>query len=320
MSIKKTLANRICVRAVFEGWHRWPDAPEEHKFLSYPHRHMFYVYAQKEVSHTNREIEIIELKRQIQQACEHEYGVRSLMEDGEDCLNYDRCSSYSCEDMGRWLCEKFDLVACIVLEDDENGASTYETYAPVSFFPADVEIKPIPDNDDVSVLKHGRRYIAGELFTGIEAEGPHRGVRTVFVPGDTSFDDMFKVLKDEVEELAPHEIRNLYLGADNVPIAKLQALHMQLISPKHLFDLRCKFTTIWIETTDVNADEFQRVMPKGVLLVYVIPAKKLVDPFRPKTCYIKQLYTDCIEWNYPGHSAQYVTRYDDPLFAKDKAL
>ena len=46
-----------------EGIHKYPDAPEEVKFLRDPHRHMFHFKVTVEVFHNDRDIEFIMFKR-----------------------------------------------------------------------------------------------------------------------------------------------------------------------------------------------------------------------------------------------------------------
>lgn len=55
-------ASLVCRRRVFvtttvEGFHRWPDAPEEVYYLAHVHRHLFHVRVEWEVGHEEREIE-----------------------------------------------------------------------------------------------------------------------------------------------------------------------------------------------------------------------------------------------------------------------
>ena len=96
-----------------EGFHSWPEAREklpEVGFLSDNHRHMFYVKAYKEVSHSDRDVEIILFKRKMMKYWEEKYG--TPCEFGRQ----------SCEDLAKELCIEFNLSACEVMEDNENGA------------------------------------------------------------------------------------------------------------------------------------------------------------------------------------------------------
>ena len=95
----------------FEGFHAWPEAPDEVAFLRTPHRHQFHVRAEVEVAHQDRHVEFILLKRELARACTV------------------RCSEareaverWSCEQWAQWLLDTFNLYRVEVSEDDENGA------------------------------------------------------------------------------------------------------------------------------------------------------------------------------------------------------
>lgn len=53
----------IFIKTQFEGFHDYPDAPDEVKFLKNTHRHIFHVKVWIEVFHDNRDIEFILFKR-----------------------------------------------------------------------------------------------------------------------------------------------------------------------------------------------------------------------------------------------------------------
>lgn len=100
------MKTEIIVTCSVEGFHRWPAAFEDVKFLATYHRHMFHVTAKKEVSHDNREIEIITFKRLVEKyMCEH-------------CT----WEHKSCEMIAKELMMHFGLSSCRVMEDKENGA------------------------------------------------------------------------------------------------------------------------------------------------------------------------------------------------------
>jgi hypothetical protein len=97
----------IIVKYNFEAIHCWKECPiEEVSFLRTPHRHLFYVTAEKIVSHNERDIEIIMLKREMESYSKSKY-------------NYE---NESCETIAENLLNKFNLLSCQVLEDNENGA------------------------------------------------------------------------------------------------------------------------------------------------------------------------------------------------------
>lgn len=99
------------VKAEFEGIHRYPNANEEVKYLSYPHRHIFKITVFIEQFHTERDIEYISFKKWLQSICPKE------------SLN-----TMSCEQVAEYLLSKIRKrfpnrkTRVIVLENGENGA------------------------------------------------------------------------------------------------------------------------------------------------------------------------------------------------------
>lgn len=60
--LKKVLA---VIRTQWEGYHCWPDAPEEVKFLRDLHRHLFHITVRIEQFHNERDIEYIMFLRRL---------------------------------------------------------------------------------------------------------------------------------------------------------------------------------------------------------------------------------------------------------------
>lgn len=105
----------VVVTLQVEGFHCWPEAPEEVKFLRDNHRHLFHIRAVKEVAHGDRDVEIIMLKRALQRdlhACFVHPSSNDLV-----C----EFGSMSCEHIAKHLFETHSLSYCQVLEDGENG-------------------------------------------------------------------------------------------------------------------------------------------------------------------------------------------------------
>lgn len=106
------MITNIVVKFNLEGLHFWADAEKvagkSVAFLQYPHRHMFYFICKKSVKHDDRDIEIIKFKREIVEYLTTKYK-------GD-------FGGKSCEMLCRELVEKFELVYCQCLEDNENGA------------------------------------------------------------------------------------------------------------------------------------------------------------------------------------------------------
>jgi len=103
----------ITVKTQFEGFHRYIDAPEEVKFLSYPHRHIFYVEAEFEVDHNDRDLEFFIMKRKIDKI------IKNYITIG---------NAGSCEMIAERIADKlqeFPLLKISVSEDNENYATYY---------------------------------------------------------------------------------------------------------------------------------------------------------------------------------------------------
>jgi len=101
------MKTEIIVTFQVEGFHFWKNAPDEVAFLRDNHRHIFHITAYKEVSHSDRDIEFILLKREMKKQFPYE-----PFQFGE----------MSCEMIASALVKVFDLSACEVWEDKENGA------------------------------------------------------------------------------------------------------------------------------------------------------------------------------------------------------
>ena len=106
------MANQQCsifVTFQFEGFHCWPNAPEQHAYLRARHRHIFHVRAFAEVTHHDRDIEFIAFKREMEQH------VLSIKDDN-------KVQSWSCEMWASYLSNTFGCYRVEVSEDNENGA------------------------------------------------------------------------------------------------------------------------------------------------------------------------------------------------------
>ena len=99
----------VFCRTSFEGFHCWPDAPDEVGFLRFRHRHTFHVEVKVGVVHGDRDVEFILLKRDV---------------DGfiKETLKGDT-SNWSCERWAAEILERFDADEVTVSEDGENGAT-----------------------------------------------------------------------------------------------------------------------------------------------------------------------------------------------------
>lgn len=108
--MKRTI---VFCRTRFEGFHHWPGAPEEVRFLRALHRHEFHVELGVEVTHDDRDVEFILLKRKLDQTI-------SMMQRRQGV------ETWSCETWAKQILETARawgrLFYCEVSEDGENGA------------------------------------------------------------------------------------------------------------------------------------------------------------------------------------------------------
>jgi hypothetical protein len=110
--------NRKTIWVTFqkEGFHQYPDAPDEVAFLRHPHRHMFHFRVEIEVFHDDRELEFIMFKRELETL----YG-RGALE-----LDYKSCEMLA-SDLEQYILTNYPgrCYNINVSEDNENGAVIY---------------------------------------------------------------------------------------------------------------------------------------------------------------------------------------------------
>ena len=109
--MKKIRTFVICALQV-EGFHCWPNAPDDPEvaFLRDRHRHVFHIRMEFKVRHNDRQIEIIQMQRRVKRHLERIYG--SPCEFG----------GRSCEDIATHLLKHYDAASVEVLEDGYGGA------------------------------------------------------------------------------------------------------------------------------------------------------------------------------------------------------
>lgn len=104
----------ILIRTSFEGFHRWPDAPNEAAWLRESHRHIFHVELHVPVMHDGRDIEFILAKRELD----------AFLVQFAAMLDTESCESIAASIIHfashRW--PRVGMYACEVSEDGENGA------------------------------------------------------------------------------------------------------------------------------------------------------------------------------------------------------
>jgi len=127
----------VKVKYRVDGVHCFKEAFGSHSYLRYKHRHTFHIMLKVEVFHNNREIEFFALKNEIKELFAHTFEeVNGFLEFGES----------SCEDLAKWLLERFDRKYSItrrrklvvsVSEDGDNEAEVDN----LDLFPPEQEIQ-----------------------------------------------------------------------------------------------------------------------------------------------------------------------------------
>lgn len=106
------MTREICTYNKLQGFHFYPDAPDDVRYLSNVHRHIFVVKARAQVSHNEREIEIITEQNVIEDKLVKKYG--------RPCM----FGSMSCESIAEWLLNELPELSYVeVLEDGYGGAA-----------------------------------------------------------------------------------------------------------------------------------------------------------------------------------------------------
>jgi hypothetical protein len=108
----------IWVTTQFEGFHCYPNAPDEVAFLKNDHRHIFHVKVWIEVYHNDRDIEFFIFKRFVEDSIKAgQFNHKSCEMISDDLYN---TISYKYPDRDVWI---------EVSEDGENGSfKQYNTF------------------------------------------------------------------------------------------------------------------------------------------------------------------------------------------------
>lgn len=116
MTTTRTTTEVFCTLQV-DGLHNWPECPfEEVDFLKPLHRHVFHIKAYFPVTHTDRDVEFIVSKHKIVKWFRDTY-----WDEQRQSHVFGRMS---CEQIAQNLHDQFNLSACEVSEDLENGSFT----------------------------------------------------------------------------------------------------------------------------------------------------------------------------------------------------
>ena len=240
---RPTITRYIHVKAQVEGIHAWPQCPyPEVGFLKFPHRHIFEIVAVKQVTHGDREVEIIKLRRAIEAHLIECYAIGGH---GSVC----EFGSMSCEMIAEHLIEQFDLSACEVLEDGENGAVVYATTEPAlttqqvydsarkgaqdAIRDADKRRVPLTTQEfmdaakastsaahaqeqDMTASDNGEDPSAcvRRVWSGVEVEGRYKGLKTLFFSGELLEGRRAPANRRLLESLGVENFAHLFLCPD----------------------------------------------------------------------------------------------------------
>lgn len=247
----------IAVSTNFVGMHRWLNAPEDVKYLRDFHRHLFGVKVFVKVGHGDREVEFHTLKARVDAFLDAHYRNRTF--------------ELSCEQIAEHLLNHFGAEMVEVSEDGENSGFAVRTGPePVGSLDKLREMAarlaakgPVKEGEVVTDEVSGHKFKvtsvvqdsvtldkvepgqagakpdavveANPCFVGVEAEGPHRGAFTLFVPGRTTREQFVAALNTVVERTKSRDLR-VYYGAGNdrkLSAATLGAI-LTRFSPNHV--------------------------------------------------------------------------------------
>jgi hypothetical protein len=201
----------IGVKNQFIAYHRWDTAPEEVKFLRNWHRHVFMVTTYIEVGHGNREVEFFIAQNVIGRYLRDKW-------EGQEF-------EFSCEQIAYRILEYLNestgwkVVAVRVSEDGENEALAQRSEVNVQskvWLPQFINNEEEGSRVDLELMQQtNRRDLMGEVrtkcFAGFEAEGPHAGTPTLFIPNCCSIEE----ISEAMERCPPACLGHLYFGAGN---------------------------------------------------------------------------------------------------------
>ena len=353
----------IIVQTSFTAVHCWPEAPQgEFGFLSNPHRHVFDVKVQIPVKHNFREVEFLQLKKEVDEFI----SVREWEKPESDL-------HLSCEEfallIGRHIANKYERSAEVMVgEDKENYAKVLYAYPDNSETQLKMKVtitQPGPDTPPKLPEPEGNWGFARSNFAylgdpeskekrnvpflGIEAEGPHDGAMTLFVPGCCSPNDFTRAAQSildmhnspnrifyyqwkniwgesEVINRDPGKLQNIYFGAGNWNTILHLDTFTRILDAKYGFvtvetkSISLSPLTLWIIQMYRKLHWLRPVeFPTSITVVSLDPN----DADHPDVNYIKRIDEKNIYWspvNKPAHFTTIVSKKDDPRFELDMSV
>lgn len=115
----------ISVKAMFQGTHCWPEAPQEVAFLRNQHRHLFIVSVKMGVTHSDRQLEFFIVARDLQKAIDVSYPHYSFEGMARD-LGHSSCEMIAKEIILQMQEQGYNSTVSATVSEDGENESTVE--------------------------------------------------------------------------------------------------------------------------------------------------------------------------------------------------
>lgn len=119
------MLKQIWVKTLFEGFHRWKDAPDEVAFLREWHRHIFGVKVWFKVNHNDRDLEFFIMQRKIKEVLLDLYPYYTNLEN-DTSLRVWSCEMIA-EDIYNYFEKEGVIVTRIVVDEDGENECDFIT-------------------------------------------------------------------------------------------------------------------------------------------------------------------------------------------------
>lgn len=315
------------VRTKFEALHRWKDAPLHVQFLRSYHRHIFHVTVYIDVDHNERQVEFFTFKTKLDEWIRNVFGPSY----GAEGLYLHRLE-FSCETMAEMILTQFeDATSVEVSEDGENGAHVCDLKRlrsrrrylaqprEMDFIPSGRPARQAQgwgaDFGNMNRAKSQATDVAlsvrKECFIGQEAEGPHRGVWTLFVPGSVDL----VLLKTTLAELDPYIRKTIHTQAPNGKPQIVKAYYGAGNDLTFNGDA-LKMVLDYFEEKDVTVEVLICTDKEGGLRQY-IPGSVTIVSRSPHGHFNYHKWIEDGQIIWANGDTQYITLLSDSLFLTD---
>lgn len=299
----------VRVRSQFVGWHKWKDAPDDVAFLRDFHRHVFKVELVVPVRHGDREVEFFTLQKQLDGFLARNYAGRKFLE--------------SCEQIAKQIGLIFQAHEVTVSEDGENDGIWIPETMPQPLqrtlvMENQVPVWQVKDDSEADRKPDLLTEVKTRVFVGIEAEGPDRGLVTVFIPGSLRPRDVEAAFNVLDEKRFPY--KQVYYGAGNDRQVRSDTLAAIIDRIK----ATSRYNPPKLSMECHTWADFDQTVSFGVMAGKHFPQEFLVVTFGDRenipeygNCWTKQITPAGIVWTSRS-GTEHVTKIDDPLFSFDK--